>query len=155
MLDKIEIIPYSSTYKEAIKLLNVEWLEKYFFVEPNDVISLSNPEEEILNKGGFIYYAKLNNQIVGTASLLKVNNTIFELSKMAVTETAKGKGIGKLLMEHCIHEAKIKNIKTLILFSNTKLTPAITLYKKFGFKEIPLETGKYLRANIKMQLDLN
>ena len=91
---KIEIIDFSDELKEPIKTLNYEWLEKYFSIEKGDVISLSNPREQIIEKGGFIFYAKLNDEIVGTASLLKKTDDIFELGKMAVTTKAQGYKIG-------------------------------------------------------------
>ncbi len=50
--------------------------------------------------------------------------------------------------------SKRNGIKKLILFSNTALTPAIQLYKKFGFTEVMMETGHYQRANIKMEMIL-
>ena len=152
--NKIEIIDFSEDQKEAIKTLNYEWLEKYFRVEKNDVISLSNPKEEIIDKGGFIFYAKLNDEIVGTASLLKKSETIFELGKMAVSEKAQGHKIGTLLLEYCLSFAKQKQIKTLILYSNTKLESAIHLYRKYGFSEVELEQGLYERADIKMEKHL-
>lgn len=148
---QIEIINYSEDYKEAIKILNYEWLEKYFKIEKGDVISLSNPKAEIIEKGGFIFYAKLNNQIIGTVSLIKKADYVFELSKMAVKEKAKGKGIGKILMEHCLKFAEENDFTKLILYSNTKLESAIHLYFKYGFNEIELERGVYERANIKME----
>jgi ribosomal protein S18 acetylase RimI-like enzyme len=73
---------------------------------------------------------------------------------MATTASAQGKGVGKLMITHCIEEAKKRNAKKLILFSNTKLEPAIHLYRKFGFKEVPLENSTYARSNIKMELSL-
>jgi ribosomal protein S18 acetylase RimI-like enzyme len=147
----IEIIPFSIELSTVVKTLNYEWLEKYFKVEKGDVVSLSNPQTEIIDKGGFIYFAKRNAKIIGTVSLLKKSDTVFELGKMAVTENAQGLGIGKLLVEHCLTVAKEKNIKRLILYSNTKLASAIHLYKKYGFTEIELEQGLYERANIKME----
>lgn len=151
MNNSVEIIPFSSDLKEHIKTLNIAWLEKYFKVEEKDKIMLSNPQEEIMDKGGMIFYARYNNEILGTASLMKVDETTFELSKMAVSDGAQGLGIGNKLLEHCINVAKEKNIKTLFLYSNTILLPAIHLYRKFGFTEIPLETGIYARADIKME----
>ena len=149
--DRVEIIPFSPELKHHIKVLNFEWLNKYFKVEPNDEIVLSNPQKEIIDKGGFIFYAKYNNQIVGTFSLLKIDNCTFELSKMAITEKIQGLGIGKKLLEHCFNFAKEKNIQKLILYSNRKLETAIHLYEKYGFVEIELETGMYERADIKME----
>jgi ribosomal protein S18 acetylase RimI-like enzyme len=147
----LKIIPFSIELSSVVKTLNYEWLEKYFKVEKGDVIALSNPQVEIIDKGGFIYFAKLNKEIIGTVSLLKKSDTVFELGKMAVTENAQGLGIGKLLIEYCLTVAKEKNIEKLILYSNTKLTSALHLYKKYGFIEIELEYGLYERANIKME----
>ncbi|WP_317132172.1 GNAT family N-acetyltransferase [Chryseobacterium sp. SNU WT5] len=110
--NKIEIIPYSKDLKEAIKILNYGWLEKYFRVEQSDIQSLSNPKEDIIDKGGFIFYAKLNDEIVGTVSLLKKTETIFELGKMAVAEKAQGHKIGTLLLEHCLDFVEQKHVKT-------------------------------------------
>ena len=74
---------------------------------------------------------------------------------MAVTESKQGLGIGNMLIEHCISVAKQKSISRLILYSNTVLSPAIHLYKKYGFEEITLEQGLYERANIKMEKRLS
>ncbi|WP_338815069.1 GNAT family N-acetyltransferase [Bernardetia sp. Wsw4-3y2] len=154
----IEIINYDDNLSEWVKKLNYEWLEKYFKLEKGDIISLSNPKKEIIDKGGYIFFVKIKNEksenIIATASLLKKTDTIFELGKMAVTSKEQGNGIGKLLVKHCLDFAKNNSISTIILYSNTQLQSAIHLYKKIGFEEIRLEEGLYQRANIKMQLDL-
>ena len=148
----IKIIPFSITHKEAIKTLNLEWLQKHFKVEPIDELVLSNPVEEIINKGGKIFYAQLDNTILGTVSLIKINDTTFELSKMAVTEKAQGLGIGRLLIDFCIEEAQKLGVQKIILYSNRQLKSALHLYESVGFKEIPVESGVYERADIKMEL---
>ncbi|PKH68366.1 GNAT family N-acetyltransferase [Flavobacterium sp. ALD4] len=148
---QVIIIPFSSDLKEPIKTLNIEWLNKYFKIEPKDERVLSNPQEEIIDKGGMIFYAKYKDAIVGTVSLLKMNDTIFELSKMAVTDSVQGLGIGKKLMEHCIKAAEENHIEKIIIYSNRRLVPAISLYRKFGFEEIPVDEGIYERADIKME----
>lgn len=151
----IKIIDFDNETKQVIKSLNYEWLNKYFHIEQGDVISLSNPQREIIEKGGYIYYASLNNEIVGTVSLIKKENNLFELGKMAVTQSAQGYGIGTILLEHCLKVVRNKQIPKLVLYSNTQLESAIHLYKKYGFKEIPLENGLYDRANVKMELIIN
>jgi N-acetylglutamate synthase-like GNAT family acetyltransferase len=147
----VEIIPFSSDLKEHIKTLNIEWLKKYFRVEERDEIVLSNPQEEIIDKGGLIYYARYKGEIIGTVSLMKVDNETFELSKMAVSNKAQGLGVGNKLLEHCMTVAGNNNIKKLFLYSNRILLPALHLYEKFGFVEAPLENVSYERADIKME----
>lgn len=78
----VDIIEFSEELSEPIKTLNYEWLEKYFRIEEGDVASLSDPQKHIIDKGGHIYYAKLNGEIVGTASLLKKSETVYELGKL-------------------------------------------------------------------------
>ena len=62
--DNIDIVEYNSKYRLKYKYLNYEWLTKYFEVEPNDEKMLSNPEEEVLNKGGHIFFALINHVFV-------------------------------------------------------------------------------------------
>lgn len=147
----VAIIPFSTDLASTIKTLNLEWLKKHFRVEPKDEIVLSDPQGEIIDKGGMIFYAEYKDEIVGTVSLIKIDNTTFELSKMAVTDSVQGLGIGKKLILHCFAVAEAKGMEKLILYSNRKLLSAIHLYEKFGFVEVPLEGGVYERADIKME----
>ncbi len=149
---EIQIVPYSEAHRPYFKSLNKEWLEKYFKVEPIDTRMLSNPQVEIIDKGGHIFYVAADDAVVGTAALLKVDKDTYELAKMAVTEKFQGHGLGKRLLEHSIELAKELGANTLILYSNTKLITAIALYRKFGFTEAPLDSELYERANIKMTL---
>lgn len=149
--DRIEIINYSDEYKEDIYRLNAEWLIKYFRIEPSDEIQLSNPREEIIDKGGMIFYSRCNGEITGTASLMRETDELFELGKMAVTEKAQGHYTGNALLEHCINAARKLKIRKLFLYSNTKLETAIHLYRKYGFAEVKSDNGNYERANIRME----
>ena len=152
--NNVLIIPFSPDLKKEIKTLNVEWLKKHFKVEAKDELVLSDPQGEIIDKGGMIFYAKYDGKIVGTASLLKIDETTFELSKMAVTDVVQGLGIGNQLMEHCIKIAREKKIKKLVLYTNRKLSPALYLYLKYGFQEVGMAESLYERADVKMELTL-
>ena len=152
----MNIIPYHKEFAPAFKSLNIEWLETYFYVEPYDLEVLSHPDKYIINKGGHIFFSIEENTISGTVALMPVESGIFELTKMAVLPKARGQGIGQQLMDHCIQFSKDNQIKKLILYSNTKLENAIYIYRKWGFKEIELEsTSSYERADIKMELTIS
>lgn len=152
----MNIIPYHKQYATAFKDLNIEWLETHFYVEPYDLEVLSNPETYIINKGGHIFFTVEEKTITGTVALMPMKEKhIFELTKMAVLPSNRGKGIGQQLLDYCIKFAKKQNFKKLVLYSNTKLENAIYIYKKCGFQEISLEsTSSYERADIKMELSL-
>jgi len=152
--ENVTIENYTQKHASHFYELNVEWLEKFFYVEPYDKKVLSNPKEFIIDKGGYIFFAKYNNEIVGTVALIN-QNTFFELSKMAVSPKYQGLKIGKQLMDYCISFSKKKGWKSITLYSHRTLVPAINLYKKIGFVEIELEADShYERSDIKMRLDL-
>jgi ribosomal protein S18 acetylase RimI-like enzyme len=148
---EVEIIEFSLELKDHIKILNLEWIKVHFKVEDKDERVLSNPQEEIIDKGGKIFYARYNGEIVGTVSLLKINDVTFELTKMAVTKKVQGLGIGKKMLEHLFIIAERERIEKLIIYSARKLKSAIHLYLKYGFTEIALEEGVYERADIKLE----
>ena len=149
---KLKIIPFHSKYTQDFYNLNVEWLEKYFYVEPYDEKVLSNPQKHIIETGGYIFFIKNETKIIGTIALID-QQTYFELSKMAILPEYRGQKMGQKLIEYCINFAKQKKWKSITLYSHKKLVPAINLYKKVSFVEVPLEKDvHYERANIKMIL---
>lgn len=147
----VEIIPFSEPLAPRFKELNMAWLRKYFYVEAIDEEMLSHPKQHIIDKEGFIFFAKTDGEIAGTFALMKQADGSYELGKMAVDESLRGKKIGNAMLEFCLAEAKRRGIEKLILFSNTILLPAIHLYKKFGFEEVPVGQSEYKRSNIKME----
>lgn len=152
--DQLEIIEYQPEFAKDFYNLNAEWLKKYFYIEPYDEMVLSNPQKYVLDPGGFIFFAKYNNEIAGVVSLIN-QKTFFELSKMAVSPKYQGLKIGLKLMTFSIDFAKQQKWESITLYSHRSLVPAINLYKKIGFKEIPVEENShYERSDIKMILKL-
>jgi ribosomal protein S18 acetylase RimI-like enzyme len=85
---------------------------------------------------------------------MKMEEGVFELGKMAVTEKHQGLKIGNKMLEFAIEKTRAFGAYKLVLYSNTMLGPAIHLYKKYGFVQVPLEKSEYERSNIKMELSL-
>ncbi|MEC3907973.1 bifunctional helix-turn-helix transcriptional regulator/GNAT family N-acetyltransferase [Tamlana sp. 2201CG12-4] len=150
----VEIATYKNEYAKHFYDLNVEWLKTHFYVEPFDEDVLSNPEQYIINKGGYIFFALINQEVVGTVALMPLGNEgVFELTKMAVSPNKRGRKIGQYLLQYCINFAKDMRFPKLILYSNTKLENAIYIYRKYGFIEISNEQNSpYARSDIKMEL---
>jgi len=152
---EVEIIQFEDKYSKDFYDLNIEWLKTYFYVEPFDEEVLRKPKQYIIEKGGHIFFAKLNEDIVGTVALMPIGEQLLELTKMAVSPKHRGLKIGQNLMQYCIDFAKEKQLPILVLYSNRKLENAIYIYRKYGFIEVPLEPNSpYKRSDIKMELKL-
>jgi GNAT superfamily N-acetyltransferase len=150
----VKIIDYQPEHQPYFEMLNKAWIEKYFKIEAVDREMLENPDEHIYSNGGVIIMAQYGDKIVGTVALKKVDAQSFEMIKMAVDENYQGLKIGWKLGEAILQKAKSLNASKVILYSNRKLVPAITMYHKLGFIEVPVEPGKYERSDIKMEIEV-
>jgi GNAT superfamily N-acetyltransferase len=152
--NKIEIITYNDAFKDDLKHLTLEWLEKYVSVEPEDMKFMDNPRNYVLDKGGFIFLAKCHDEVIGTVSLYKLADNNYELAKLAITEKYKGLKLGKQLMQFAIDKCKEIDATKVILHTTKRLEAAYNLYLQLGFVEVPVDKQKYIEAEIIMELDL-
>lgn len=145
------IVDYSDQYGDAFERLNVEWLEKYFEVEPIDKKILADPQRCILDQGGVILYACLAADVVGTVALKYDGDGVFELTKMAVTERSQGLGLGRQLLCAAIRRFEQMGGQTLYLESNSDLAPALALYESAGFEHAArVSASDYRRSDVYM-----
>ena len=154
MPSSIQIVDYNPFYAKAFYDLNHEWISKYFEMEEADEKSLGDPQQYIINKGGHILIALFHGEPVGAVALLKEEEGIYEMSKMAVTPRAQGLRIGRLLGDRIVERAKKLGVRRIFLLSNRRLTTALSLYTRLGFVEVPMQHSNYRRADIRMELDL-
>jgi GNAT superfamily N-acetyltransferase len=149
--DDISIVSYRPEYQPWFEKLNREWIEKHFWMEPIDFEVLQHPDIHILGQGGAIFFAKIGSQVGGTVALKFVNPGVYEFTKMAVDEKFRGKKIGLALGNAAVEKARNLGATKVILYSNRILAPAISLYRKMGFVEVPVD-AVYKRSDIKMEL---
>lgn len=156
--DEVTICPAESgDDMTAFRVLNEEWIKKFFAMEAKDREVLNDPEGKILAKGGRVFMAWIDGEEVGCVALIPMSNGVYELSKMAVSPRAQGKGIGRKLLLRCIAEGRAMGAKSLFLGSSTKLKNAVHLYESVGFRHVPeaeLPKMDYLRADVFMDLKL-
>jgi ribosomal protein S18 acetylase RimI-like enzyme len=155
MDSKFKVVEYRPEFQFVFERLNKAWLKEYFTVEPLDKWVLENPQEAILDDKGCILFVEYQDVLIGTVALKFIEPGSYEMTKMAVDEKYQGIGAGIFICKAAIQRGEDLNAKNLILYSQNSLAPAINIYRKLGFKEIPLEKGKYERANIKMEIIYN
>ena len=82
----------------------------------------------------------------GIAALENYDGNICELQKMYFLETARGRGLGELMIRHCLDAAVSFSFESCYIETMTYMTAAQNLYKKSGFQylEGPLgDTGHF------------
>ncbi|HTW45988.1 MAG TPA: GNAT family N-acetyltransferase [Acidobacteriaceae bacterium] len=142
--------------------LNEEWIATYFKLEPKDLHTFEHPETAILAKGGRIFFAirqegGLVPAVVGTVALVPIAPGEYEVAKMGVTASARGRGIGHQLMQAVIDAARTSGATRLYLETNHILVAAIRTYTAAGFRGVPKEKLKpspYQRADVFMEMYL-
>jgi N-acetylglutamate synthase-like GNAT family acetyltransferase len=150
------VVRYREEFQGAFERLNREWIETYFVLEPADREILGDPQGKILDPGGQVFFVLERGKVQGTCALLRHSAHECEIAKMAVAPAAWGRGYGNLLMQACLAFAREIHSRRIVIVSNTLLNPAIRLYQKHGFVQVPLSSdGRYRRANIRLELELS
>jgi putative acetyltransferase len=134
--------PASARDAAAFRRLNVEWLERFFVVEPDDDLVLSQPVREIVQPGGTILLAEIADEIVGCVALIAQpgDAACWEMAKLAVTAGYQGQKIGRRLLEAIIAEARSLGARRVVLVTNSGLAPARRLYESMDFTYLPRDT---------------
>ena len=154
MSDEIVVREFVDGDEAAFRRLNEEWITRYFRIEAKDEETFADPQGKILEKGGKIFFAVRDGEALGCCALLAMEPSEFEVVKMAVTASAQGLGIGRLLMESVVEAGRIAGAKRLYLETHHSLTPAIRLYESVGFQRLPAERvtpSQYERADVFME----
>ena len=155
---EVEIIGWDSRLRDRFRKLNLAWLQRYFDGEltEQDRQALDNPEGYYLARGGYIWFARSQEQVVGCCALARHGEQRFEISKMGVDEGCQGQGIGRRLMLTALAKARELGAREVYLESATKLERAIGLYRNLGFRAVPHPDGRspYPRSDIYMTLTL-
>lgn len=158
ILRDVSIRAFRTEDAAAFRALNEAWITRWFFLEPEDLSVLNDPENRIIARGGHIFVAILRDQVVGCFALLPLPFHTLRLARMAVQEDLRGLGIGRMLLEHAIRKAYELQASRITLETSTKLPNAIHLYQSLGFRSVAPEPDGHAplqRADVFMELRLN
>jgi putative acetyltransferase len=149
------VVPYRDELRAAFEQLNRDWIESYFVLEDADREVFADPVAAVLATGGQIFFVTEGDAVLGTCAVLRHSQAECEIAKMAVAAEARGRGLGNLLMKAAVEFAVAIGSRRVVILSNTLLAPALQLYRKHGFIQVPLAAdGRYQRANIRLELEL-
>jgi ribosomal protein S18 acetylase RimI-like enzyme len=152
----VRIVEFDPRWRGDFARLNVEWLRRWFVVEPFDEEVLGKPEQYILADGGRILFAVEGEgaaaRAVGTVALRHDGEVVYELTKLAVEPELRGSGIGRALLLEAIALYQRLGGRELYLESSSVLQPALRLYESAGFVHHPAPRpgSHYARADVHM-----
>lgn len=132
----MEIVKYDSKYREDFVRLNTEWLTKLYYIESYDQYSMDHVEE-LIEKGSMVYFAVENSKVLATCMTEPLGGDVWEICKLAAEGQYTGTGAGTAVLKACMDYSIEHGAKKLCLITISGLKPAIHLYKKLGFREIP------------------
>lgn len=148
---------FTDDLAEAFYAINAEWIEEMFSLEANDIDLMSNPRARIVDQGGAILFAEADGLgVVGTCAIMKAKDGWYELTKMGVSKSARGRKVGEFLLAKAIERARAMGAADqLYLLTNTRCGPAIHLYEKLGFEHdaevMALFGARYERCDVAMR----
>jgi putative acetyltransferase len=150
-----EVVTWREEWRDAFERLNREWIETWFELEPADRETFRDPHGKIVAPGGQIFFVLDGSEPVGTCAMVRCEPGVYELAKMAVAPAVRGRGYGDLLMEAALAWARDAGGRRVVIVSNTRLAPAIRLYRKHGFVQVPLAPDeRYARADIRLEREV-
>lgn len=147
------ISDFDPRWRADFARLNLEWLERWFTVEPVDRAVLEDPEAYLLADGGQVLFAvDQSGRAFGTVALKHEGEGVYELTKMAVDPGARGQGLGRALMVAALARFHALGGRELFLESSSRLATALALYESVGFEHRPAPRpgSHYVRADVYM-----
>ncbi len=135
--ESVIIVDYKPGLNKHFHELAGPWLtgEANGKLEEEDGITLENPDEAHFKEGGFLFYARYKDQIVGFVALKRLDDDTFELAKLYIHPNYRNHGIDTKLIERCISRCIENEAGELWLQTTMSMPEAHTLYYKLGFED--------------------
>lgn len=148
----MEVAEYSEGYRDAFVELNTAWLERFYTVEPVDR-EMMDHVDDLVEKGAMVFFAKDGDNVMATCMTMPIGDGVWEICKLAAVGQYTGTGAGSSVFSACMQYAISKGARKLSLISCRALKPAIHIYEKYGFKEVPLNKAFWgaEKADIEME----
>lgn len=155
ILHKVIVRKFQPGDEAAFYSLNESWILEHFFMDERDKRILGDPVSTVIDPGGEIFFIEKSGIVVGCCALLPMEDRSWEVAKMAVAGTQRGKGLGRQLLASVIEHAKAVGACKLCLKTSSLLQPAIHLYRSMGFQIVASENSmlcRNARADVFMEL---
>lgn len=133
--ESVVVVDYNPDLNKHFHELAGPWLTEELNgkLKEEGGISLQNPDEKHFIEGGFLFYAKYKDQIVGFVALTRLGDRTFEFSNLFIHPNYQNQGIDSLLIERCISRCMENEVGELWLQTSISKTDAHLTYDALGF----------------------
>ena len=103
---------------------------------------------------GCILLALVESKLAGCVALRPLSSDICEMKRMYVRPSFRGQGLGRILAQDIIAEARKRRYRKMRLDSLSSMREALSLYESLGFVQIdayrlnPVEGAVFLELNL-------
>lgn len=105
--------------------------------------------------GGRLYLVEAEGGLCGCIALRPMKDEgVCEMKRLYVREEFRGRGIGKMLAQHIVTEAKNIGYRTMRLDTLQQMETARSLYRQLGFTDIPAYYSNPLDEVVYLELEL-
>lgn len=152
----MKIVSYQPKYRDAFVRLNTEWLNRFYWIESFDQYTMDHVED-LIQDGAMAFFAlDEKEEVLATCMAMPLEEKTWEICKLAAKNQYTGTGAGSAVLQAAMRYAEENGAKKEVLISCRSLKPAIHLYKKYGFNEVPYrkEYWKSEKADIEMEKEV-
>jgi putative acetyltransferase len=139
----------SPTAQLLIRRLNAELERQY----PEDGAThfRLDPDEVAPGRGSF-WIAWLGDAPIGCGAIRKLDPETAEVKRMFVDATARGRGVGRAILDALERAARDLGCRRLVLETGERQTEALALYRRAGFIAIPA-FGEYVDSPLSLCME--
>jgi len=158
--------------------MHLHWLHKYTLWEEADQIALDNPQASIYDQGGKVmglFAGDTKDILAASIAVVPVEGSKFrwEIVKFAVIPDYQSKGMGGIIFRSAVSyctlrmQEEVNMLRTIPALqasippkgiiqmdSSSKLVSAVRLYQNHGFKLVEDHVGRYVTADIFLELEV-
>ena len=142
----VQIFQYKESQLEEIRLILTEYMTFIAneMIKPpwefnvdveHEVDFTMNNLDKFEEPDGRLLLVEVDGQIAGTISLRNIRGDCSEIKRMYLKPKFRGKKLGNLMIEKVISISEENGFSKLFLDTSLFMSSAVSLYKKFGFKE--------------------
>jgi ribosomal protein S18 acetylase RimI-like enzyme len=129
-------------------MMNFQIRKKYSHEDfPWDLLLMADPSKEAIERyldNAETHLAFIDNELVGVLVITN-DSGITELKNITVAEKHRGKGIGKLLVQHAIEQARSAKASRIEVGTGNSSLLQLSLYQKCGFKIVGVEKEFFIK----------